>query len=157
MKKINQFLLQIVALLCTTAMLSQVTSSSMSGRVTDAEGPLVGVSVIATHTPSGTKYGSITNTEGYFNLPGMRVGGPYSVEVSYIGYGKNTTSNIMIRLGAAYVHNVVLSEENISLDQVVVSAKRTKFSAEKTGATTNISNEQMTAMPTINRNNLRYW
>jgi len=151
MKKINQFLLQIVALLCTTAMLSQVTSSSMSGRVTDAEGPLVGVSVIATHTPSGTKYGSITNTEGYFNLPGMRVGGPYSVEVSYIGYGKNTTSNIMIRLGAAYVHNVVLSEENISLDQVVVSAKRTKFSAEKTGATTNISNEQMTAMPTINR------
>lgn len=151
MKKINQFLLLAVALLCSSVMIAQVTSSSMSGKVTDAEGPLVGVTVIAIHTPSGTKYGTVTNSEGNYNLPGMRVGGPYSVEVSYLGYGKNTTNNIMIRLGAAYVHNVVLNEENISLDQVVISAKRTKFSAEKTGATTNISNEQMTSMPTINR------
>ena len=151
MKKINQFLLLAVVLLCSSVMIGQVTSSSMSGRVTDAVGPLVGVTVIAIHTPSGTKYGSVTNSEGNYNLPGMRVGGPYSVELSYLGYGKNTTTNIMIRLGAPYVHNVVLSEENVSLDQVVITTKRTKFSAEKTGATTNISNEQLTAMPTINR------
>ena len=151
MKKINQFLLLAVVLLCSSVMIGQVTSSSMSGRVTDAVGPLVGVTVIAIHTPSGTKYGSVTNSEGNYNLPGMRVGGPYSVELSYLGYGKNTTTNIMIRLGAPYVHNVVLSEENVSLDQVVITTKRTKFSVEKTGATTNISNEQLTAMPTINR------
>ncbi|WP_372756335.1 carboxypeptidase regulatory-like domain-containing protein [Mariniflexile sp.] len=151
MKKISQFLLMVVALLCTTVMMAQVTSSSMNGRVTDSAGPVMGATVIATHTPSGTTYGSITNGEGRFNLPGMRVGGPYSVEVSYIGYGKNVTNEIMIRLGAAYVHNVVLTEENVSLDQVVISAKRTKFSADKTGATTNISNVEMTAMPTINR------
>ncbi|MEY3501364.1 MAG: hypothetical protein RL308_3037, partial [Bacteroidota bacterium] len=151
MKKINQFLVLAVALFCSSVMTAQVTSSSMSGRVTDAAGPLVGVTVIAIHTPSGTKYGSVTNSEGNYNLPGMRVGGPYSVEVSYVGYGKNTTTNIMIRLGAPYVHNVVLNEENVSLDQVVITTKRTKFSAEKTGATTNISNEQLTAMPTINR------
>lgn len=151
MKKINQFLLLAVVLLCSSVMIGQVTSSSMSGRVTDAVGPLVGVTVIAIHTPSGTKYGSVTNSEGNYNLPGMRVGGPYSVELSYLGYGKNTTTNIMIRLGAPYVHNVVLSEENVSLDQVVITTKRTKFLAEKTGATTNISNEQLTAMPTINR------
>lgn len=151
MKKISQFLLMSVALLCTTVMMAQVTSSSMSGRVTDAEGPVMGATVVATHKPSGSIYGAITNDQGRFNLPGMRVGGPYSVEVSYIGYGKNTTNNIMIRLGAAYIHDVVLSEENVSLDEVVISAKRTKFSAEKTGATTNISNEQMSTMPTINR------
>ncbi|MEC5164530.1 hypothetical protein RCH18_000246 [Flavobacterium sp. PL11] len=151
MKKINKFLLLTVTLLLTTVMMAQVTSSSMTGRVSDATGPLVGVTVIATHTPSGTTYGSVTNSEGYFNLPGMRVGGPYSVEVSYIGYGKNITKNIIIGLGAAYVHNVVLNEENITLDQVIVTSKRTKFSAEKTGATTNISNAQITAMPTINR------
>ncbi len=151
MKKINQFLLLTVALLCSSVTIAQVTSSSMSGRVTDAVGPVVGVTVIATHTPSGTTYGSITNAEGYFNLPGMRVGGPYSVEVSYIGFGKNITNNIMIRLGSAYIHNVVLSEENVSLDEVVISAKRSKFSTQKTGATTNISNTEMTAMPTINR------
>ncbi|MCK0157434.1 carboxypeptidase regulatory-like domain-containing protein [Cellulophaga sp. F20128] len=151
MKKISQFLLLAVAFLCTTVMMSQVTSSSMTGQVTDTEGPVMGATVVATHTPSGSIYGAITNDQGRFNLPGMRVGGPYSIEVSYIGYGKNTTNNIMIRLGAAYIHNVVLSEENVSLDEVVISAKRTKFSAEKTGATTNISNEQMSTMPTINR------
>ena len=96
MKKITQLLLLTAVLLCTTVMMAQVTSSSMSGRVTDANGAVMGATVIATHTPSGTTYGSITNSEGRFNLPGMRVGGPYSVEVSFIGYGKNITNNIMI-------------------------------------------------------------
>ena len=151
MKKTIQFLFMALVLLCTSVLTAQVTSSSMTGRVTDEQGPVMGATVVATHVPSGTTYGSITNGEGRYNLPGMRVGGPYSVEVSYIGYGKNVTNNIIIRLGAAYVHDVVLNEENVSLDQVVISAKRSKFTAEKTGATTNISNEQMTALPTINR------
>ncbi|MEO9076193.1 MAG: carboxypeptidase regulatory-like domain-containing protein, partial [Gelidibacter sp.] len=151
MKKLTQFLMMAVALLTTAVMTAQVTSSSMSGRVTDAEGPVMGATVIATHVPSGTTYGSITNDDGRYNLPGMRVGGPYTVEVSYIGYGTNTTSEIVISLGAGYLHDVILSEETVSLSQVVISAKRTRFSTEKTGAVTNISNEQLTAMPTINR------
>ncbi|WP_339916020.1 TonB-dependent receptor [Yeosuana marina] len=151
MKKTAQFLLMSVALLCSTVMMAQVTSSSMSGRVTDAQGPVMGATVVATHIPSGTTYGSITNVDGRYNLQGMRVGGPYTVEVSFLGYAKSITKDIMISLGAPYLHDVVLSEENVSLDQVVVSAKRTKFTADKTGATTNISNVQLTSMPTINR------
>ncbi|MEO5788503.1 carboxypeptidase regulatory-like domain-containing protein [Gelidibacter sp.] len=151
MKKITQFLMMSVVLLCTTVMTAQVTSSSMSGRVTDAEGPVMGATVVATHVPSGTTYGTITNDEGRYNLPGMRVGGPYSVSISYVGYGTNTTSDITLKLGAGYLHDVVLSEESVSLSQVVISAKRTKFSTEKTGAVTNISNEQLTALPSINR------
>ncbi len=151
MKKITQFLMMAVALLCTTVMTAQVTSSSMSGRVTDVEGPVMGATVVATHVPSGTVYGTITNDDGRYNLPGMRVGGPYTVEVSYIGYGTNTTSDITISLGAGYLHDVVLSEETVSLSQVVISARRTGFSSEKTGAVTNISNEQLTALPSVNR------
>ena len=151
MKKITQFLMMSVVLLCTTVMTAQVTSSSMSGRVTDAEGPVMGATVVATHVPSGTTYGTITNDEGRYNLPGMRVGGPYSVSISYVGYGTNVTSDITLKLGAGYLHDIVLSEESVSLSQVVVSAKRTKFSTEKTGAVTNISNEQLTALPSINR------
>lgn len=140
-----------VVLLCTTVMMAQVTTSRMSGRVTDAEGPVMGATVVATHTPSGTVYGSITNQEGRFNLPGLRVGGPYTVEVSFMGYGSNITSDIVVGLGAAYVHDVVLSEENVSLSQVLITAKRTKFSTAKTGAVTNISNTQLASMPTVNR------
>src|SRR5690606_29234158 len=135
-------------LLFSTFITAQVTTSSMNGRVTDAVGPVMGATVVATHTPSGTVYGSVTNSEGLYNLPGMRVGGPYSIEVSFLGYGTNEINNIMIRLGAPYVYDVMLTEESVTLDQVIVSARRTRFSAEKTGATTNISNEQMTALPT---------
>lgn len=151
MKKITKFLLIPVALLLSSVMMSQVTSSSMTGRVTDAEGAVLGASVVATHTSSGTTYGTTTNMEGRYNLPGMRVGGPYTVEVSYIGYGKNVTSNITIALGATYIHNVVLTEENVTLDEIVISTKKSKFTAEKTGAITNISNEQLSVMPTISR------
>ena len=151
MKKTIKLLLISVLFLCSNAIIAQVTSSGMNGLVSSLEGPVMGATVVATHTPSGTIYGTVTNDQGRYNLAGMRVGGPYSVEVSYIGFGNNLTNNIMIKLGSDYVHNVVLGEENISLDEIVISAKRSKFSTQKTGATTNISNAEMTAMPTINR------
>ena len=130
---------------------AQVTSSSMGGRVTDAEGTVIGATVIATHTPSGTTYGTVTNVEGRFNLNGMRVGGPYTVVVTFIGYGAYAQNNITLSLGENYVMNVVLSEESISLDEVFVTASRTKFSNEKTGAVTNITNSQIENLPTVSR------
>ena len=141
----------ILSLLLSTLLSAQVTTSSMSGRVTDAEGAVIGATVIATHQPSGTTYGTVTNMEGRFNLNGMRVGGPYTVEISYIGYGTSTTSNITLSLGENYVMNVVLSEEATSLDEIVVTALRTKFSTEKTGAVTNITNDQIANLPTVSR------
>ena len=151
MKNLTKSLLTFVAILFASVSMAQITSSSMNGRVTDELGPVMGATVVATHTPSGTNYGTTTNMEGRYTLPGMRVGGPYTVKVSYLGYGENVTSNIMINLGASYVHNVVLTEDNVSLDEVVISSKRSKFSADKTGATTNISNADLTIMPTVSR------
>ncbi len=149
-KKIS-FLL--VALIISSAAIvqAQVTSSSMGGRVTDTEGAVIGATVIATHAPSGTTYGTVTNREGRFNLNGMRVGGPYTVEVTFIGYGAYTQNNITLSLGENYVMNVVLSEESISLNEVFVTASRTKFSNEKTGAVTNITNSQIANLPTVSR------
>lgn len=151
MVKKLKFLAVALTLMIATVMQAQVTTSSMSGRVTDADGPVIGATVIATHQSSGTTYGTVTNMEGRFNLNGMRVGGPYSVEISYIGYGTNTTDNITLSLGENYVLNAVLSEEATSLDEVVVTATRTKFSTEKTGAVTNITNSQIVNLPTVSR------
>ncbi|MCE4566782.1 TonB-dependent receptor [Maribellus sp. CM-23] len=149
-KKIS-FLLVALIVFSATIMQAQVTTSSMSGRVTDAEGTVIGATVIATHAPSGTTYGTVTNVEGRFNLNGMRVGGPYTVQVTFIGYGAYTQNNITLSLGENYVMNVVLSEEALSLDEVLVTATRTKFSNEKTGAVTNITNDQIENLPTVNR------
>lgn len=150
MKKLR-FLAVALFVMLATVLQAQVTTSSMSGRVTDVDGAVIGATVIATHVPSGTTYGTVTNLEGRFNLNGMRVGGPYTIEISYIGYGTSTTKNITLSLGENYVMNVLLSEESKTLDEVVVTAARTKFSNEKTGAVTNITNSQIANMPTVSR------
>lgn len=151
MIKKMKFLAVVAFLMLAATMQAQVTTSSMSGRVTDTEGAVIGATVIATHTPSGTTYGTVTNMDGRYNLNGMRVGGPYTVEVTYIGYGDNTTHNVILSLGENYVLNVELSEEATTLDEVVVTALRTKFSTEKTGAVTNITNSQIANLPTVSR------
>jgi len=151
MVKKMRFLAVALSLLLATVLNAQVTTSSMSGRVTDAEGAVIGATVVAMHVPSGTTYGTVTNMEGRYNLNGMRVGGPYSVEVSYIGYGTSTTENITLSLGDNFLHNVSLTEETVALGEVLVTAKRTRFTSEKTGASTNINNDQLSSMPSVDR------
>ena len=150
-KKLVFFATLFLLMLALPTLKAQVTTSSMSGRVTDASGAVIGAAVTATHEPSGTIYGTVTNAEGRFNLNGMRVGGPYSVKISYVGYGTSTTSNVTLSLGENYAMDVVLSESSTSLDEVVITATRTKFSTEKTGAVTNITNDQIASLPTVNR------
>ena len=151
MVKKMRFLTVALFVLLATVLQAQVTTSSMSGRVTDDEGALIGATVVATHVPSGTTYGTVTNMEGRYNFNGMRVGGPYRVEISYIGYGTDIAENITLSLGENYTHNVVLTEETVTLGEVLVTARRTRFNSEKTGASTNINNNQLTNMPSVNR------
>lgn len=150
LKKTKLFILSIL-LMSFAALNAQVTTSSMSGQVTDAEGAVIGATVIATHTPSGTTYGAKTNSEGRYSLNGMRVGGPYTVVITYLGYGKSTINNITLSLGENYPLNVVLTVEASNLNEVLVTASRTKFTTEKTGAVTNITSSQITSLPSVSR------
>lgn len=131
--------------------IAQVTTSSMSGRVVDAEGPVIGATVVAIHTPSGTKYGAVTTLDGRYNLNAMRVGGPYTVTVTYIGYADNVTEGITLSLGQPFVLDVNMQEESTALSEVTVIGTRSKLNIEKTGASTNINNSAITSMPTIGR------
>jgi len=138
-------------LLFSATMNAQVTTSGISGKVTSNGEPIFGVSIIATHTPSGTTYSSITNIDGRYDITGMRVGGPYTVKVSFIGYSKETLSGIQLQLGEIYPLSIQLKEGSKELGEVVVTKQRTKFLTEKTGASTNISSENIASMPTISR------
>lgn len=130
-----------------------VTTSSMTGIVTDTKGEgLPGATVVAIHTPSGTQYGSATNTDGRFVIANMRVGGPYTVNVSYLGFQTKKVENLTLRLGEQFVLNTSLSESGTALQEVVISGTKDKLlNAEKTGATTNISTTELQNLPTISR------
>ena len=154
MKKTNLLFIVITALmLLPSLMFGQVTTSSMNGRVTDLnKNVLPGATVIATHGPSGTQYGTITNTDGWFNLQGMRTGGPYLVEVSYVGYSTEKYSDITLYLGQTFVLNAALKPGSVELGEIMVIGQRASaFQADKTGASINISNQEISTMPTINR------
>ena len=135
MRKILLFTLAIL-FACTAAVVAQVTTSSMKGIVTDNSGePLPGATVIATHTPSGTQYGTTTLTDGRYNLPGMRVGGPYSVKFTFVGYKEENFDNIYLNLGVATDLEAKLVDESTQLDEVVVTGYANDiFSSDRTGA-----------------------
>jgi hypothetical protein len=130
---------------------AQVTTASMSGKVSDANGqPAPGATVVAKHLPSGTEYRIATTGSGNYNFQGMRVGGPYTLEISYVGYQTNTVEGIQLSLGETYVENVKLSQSAITLDVAEVVGSKVSASS-KTGATTNISQNTIIEIPTINR------
>jgi len=130
---------------------AQVTTSSMSGVVSDGKETLVGATVIATHEPSGTNYGAVTNTEGRFNLQGMRTGGPYRVEISYLGYATFIESNIYLQLGDNYSMTIRMSESDELLSEVVVMATGSRFAGDRNGSMTNYNNRQIAMIPTLSR------
>ena len=147
------FLLMSILLMSVTSMMAQVTTSSLSGRVTmkGTDETVIGATVQAVHEPSGTRYAAVTNIDGLFNIQGMRTGGPYSVTVSYIGYQSVTVKGITLQLAETSKVNVELSEDANELTEVIVSGRASKFSVEKTGAATNITNAQITNLPTVSR------
>ncbi|MDP3434984.1 MAG: carboxypeptidase-like regulatory domain-containing protein, partial [Bacteroidota bacterium] len=147
------YLLLFAFFMVTFSGYSQVTTSGINGKITDANNEsLPGATISATHQPSGTQYGTISNSEGRFTLQGMRSGGPYRVEVSFVGYNKATYTDVNLFLGESFGLNVVLKEESFDVGEViVVGAKPSAFSTEKTGAATNISREAINTMPSISR------
>ena len=133
----------------TTAMMAQITTSGMSGKVTADGEDVIGATIEVVHVPSGTKYQAVTNAKGMYAINGMRPGGPYRVNVSYIGYQSKSFDNVSLQLGQTYNLNVGLNEDAQQLGEVVVSAKATKFTTEKTGASTNIDNQMLQNMPSV--------
>lgn len=130
-----------------------VTTSALSGTVLDSNGkPLPGANVVAVHTPSGSTFGAASRADGRFNIPGMRVGGPYTVTARYIGYKEQKQDNVYLTLGQDLKVEFVLAEETLTTGEVVVTAERDAIlSASRTGAATSVSSTAIQALPTITR------
>jgi hypothetical protein len=152
MQKRLLFLVSLLLMFSATV-LAQITTSSMAGKVTidDTKEEAIGATIVAIHEPSGSRYAAVTNTKGRFIIQGMRTGGPYTVTVSYIGYQSRSLKNIVLELGETYNVTTSLSENSNELKEIVVSGKASKFAAEKTGASTNINNATLSAIPTVSR------
>ena len=142
-------LLLLFLLACTQVMAQGLTSSSIGGRVLDDQSEaLIGSTIVVTHQPTGSVYGATTDFDGYYRVSGLRPGGPYTVEISYVGFENYTQEGLYLQLGVSEQINTSLSSSMSELDEVVVSASQ--FS-NKTGAENTINRRMIDALPQTSR------
>ena len=133
----------------TTSLMAQVTTSSINGKVVAGGETVIGATVTAVHVPSGTTYNAVTNTDGRYTIQGMRVGGPYKVTISYIGFKDDNRTNIFLALGEPTVINADMKEDAKTLTEVTVTGRAGHGG---NGAASNFSKQMIENAPTVDRN-----
>ena len=129
-----------------------VVSSGMTGTVVDSAGkPLAHATVTAVHTPTNTKFTAITGDNGRFAFRGMPVGGPYTVTATPEGHTAVELTGVQTSLGEDVDVNLEAKDEAVKLENFAVTASATDLDANATGASSVLSNRQVTLQPTVNR------
>jgi Carboxypeptidase regulatory-like domain/TonB dependent receptor len=130
-----------------------VTTSAINGFITAEDGsPLADAVILAVHVPSGTEYRTVARTGGAYSLLNMRVGGPYRVTASMIGFQQKSQENVELRLGETHRVDLSLQPQVVELEEIAVTGERDPvLNAERTGAATIIGPEQVEVLPSIKR------
>lgn len=149
----KHLLLLFFTLFTASITFAQVTTSSMSGTIVDEKGlPLPGVTITALHTPTGTNYATVSRVDGRYNLPNLRIGGPYTITYSFIGFNSSVQSDVTLALGQESKIDVKLLPTSRQLSEVVVTSTQNKvINNSRTGAQETITRSQIDRLPTISR------
>lgn len=123
---------------------AQVTTSSIQGVVSQS----AGATVKAIHVPTGTVYTGTTNQSGSFNIPNMRVGGPYKIEIIKLGKTVEVYEDVYLQLGEPFVLETNISKKEKEIKEVAIIGRK---SIRKTGATTVVGKKQIESLPTLSR------
>ena len=143
----------LIAIFSAVSVFSQVTTSKIQGVVSDeTSAGLFGANIVAKHLPTGTVSGTITMESGRYSLQNLRIGGPYTITISYIGYKTVEYTNVYLTLGTAFDLDVKMESESEQLGEVVITGGRSAiFNNSRTGAETNVGSRELTKLPTISR------
>jgi hypothetical protein len=152
MKK-QLFLLLVISILSFTDGYSQTTTSKIHGVISDdASTGLFGANVIATHVPTGTVAGTMTLEGGRFTLTNLRVGGPYTITISYVGFQTMEYTDVYLDLGKGFDLNAKMVPDSELLNEVVITGgKNSTFNNDRTGAETSVGQRELTTLPSISR------
>jgi outer membrane receptor protein involved in Fe transport len=154
--KMSRWILRAAALLAIPMVTSTLsaqgtTTASVTGVVRDASGaPKADARVVAVHNPSGTTYQATTRADGRFTMPGMRVGGPYTLRALALGFEPDVKQAVFLTLGVATELQFALKTAAVQLAEVRVTGEsETTFSSDRTGAATAVQREVIASLPTI--------
>ena len=141
------------ALLPSLLQAQGVTTSSMSGIVTDRDGaPLADATVTAVHLPSNTSYRAVVRQGGAYTIPNMRIGGPYRVTVAAIGFQPLAKDDIQLALGQVFRYDARLERQAVTIEELEITTTRDQvLSAGRTGAATSIEYDRVLQAPSVKR------
>ena len=151
----SSFFTVLLSLLLPLGLVAQgVTTANIRGQLTDQTSgeALIGATIQAIHTPSGTTYGNVTDVDGFYRIPNVRVGGPYTITATYVGYEPVVETGVTLQLGQTFTFSPELGTAAVELTGIeVVSSRSDIFNGEKTGQETTVTEEGIAALPTISR------
>ena len=153
-RKILHIFIFFISFFAVSNLYSQETTSEIQGIVTDANNaPLSGATILAVHQPTASQYTTTSRKDGHFNLANLRVGGPYIITISFVGYEDKKFDSVTLLLGQTFVANSELTSSSQSLADVVVATVRQNriINSNRTGAQEIINRTQIERLPTINR------
>jgi hypothetical protein len=129
-----------------------VTTGTITGVVKDAQGGVLpGATVVATHTPTGTVYEGATAADGMFSLLNVRVGGPYTIEISMPSFRTERRTGVQVNLGQATALDLTLQLETLTETVTVTAEASSVFSPTNAGTSANVEQEVIENLPTVQR------
>jgi outer membrane receptor for ferrienterochelin and colicin len=142
-----------LALFASSAIYAQETTSAIQGVITSAGGkPVSGATVVVTHNPSGTRATTTTDAAGNFNLRGLRVGGPFSVKISAVGFRTQDVTEINTDLGQDFRLATQLEPEQAGEEAIVITASKLKKAIGlETGSASQFSARDIQAVASVSR------
>ena len=112
---------------------------TVKGTVKDASGePMIGVTISA-----NGNVGAVTDLDGNFTI--SNVSPSTTLNISYVGYKPQN-----LRVGSQSNLNIVLEEDNTTLEDVVVIGYGTMKRRDLTGAVASVSGDKLAANPVAN-------
>lgn len=136
-----------------TALGQAITTAAFNGIITDQKGEsLPGATVVAVHLPTGSQYGTVARADGRYNLPGVRVGGPYRLTVTSVGFKEKVENDLTLALADDRTVDFTLEDNAAQLQEIVVTGTRSGvINPGRTGAATTINRAALSSLPTLNR------
>ena len=147
------FMVMACALLALApAAFAQSTTGTITGAALATDGSaLPGVTIEAIHTPTGTRYDTVTGGDGRFTIPNVRVGGPYRVTGTLEGFRTFETNDVNVGLGTPAEVGVRMALASVTEAITVTATADDIINPNRTGSSSQVTEEQIQTLPTVNR------
>lgn len=135
----------------STDVMANTTSSGIKGQIVGPQGnAAVGTKVTITHIPSGTTKTALVNQSGGFSAKGLRVGGPYKIEIDSTNFEDTELTDVFLTLGETYPVDVALEAQE-EIETIVVTGRVVNKNYGSNSPSSNFNLKDIQLAPTVNR------